>query len=93
MCYNLKMSFENRTPIQESEPEISWSATAERFNKKIDEERTKHINIFGDDGGVFLQTLNELELRISELFTTYEKKNLPIKAVEEDLKYLSLIHI
>lgn len=81
------MSFENKPPIQESEPEISWSATAERFNKKIEEERTKYINTFGDDGGILLQKLNELESTISELFSVYEKKGMSIKSVEDDIKY------
>lgn len=45
------MSFENKPQIEQGEHEISWTATAERFIKKIDEERTKN---FSDDGGLNL---------------------------------------
>ncbi len=78
------MNFEN---LQNKEADILWTARANSFKTKIDREIDSYITSHGDDGGHVLQRLNRLNEMIGELFSNYERKNMSISQVENDIRY------
>ena len=73
-----------------STPEVLlWNDTATRFLKKIGDKRDENESLkkIGVDREGEESDLNLLEEKISELFPVFEKKNMTIKDVEEDLRY------
>ncbi len=78
------MSIENN--IENTEANIVWTATAERFKNKIDRKRDEYLKI-GGENNPHIQLLNDLESTIDSIFPIYEDKNMTIQQVEDDLKY------
>ena len=78
------MSIENK--VENTEADIIWTATAERFKNKIKNRKDEYLKIGGEDNP-HIQPLNDLESAIDDIFPIYEKKNMSIERVQADLKY------
>lgn len=68
--------------IPHTDPEILWTATAERYIRKI----TAFKEQIGEHDPEKINFLNEVEATINELFPEYEENGKTIEDVEQDLK-------
>lgn len=79
------MSHEQPEENYDNKLEYDWDSVAQTYQSKVDKKIDEYIGNFGDDGSLVLKRLTSVKDKIGELFPLYQRKEMTLKQVGDDV--------